>query len=129
MFLLKRSSGKYPLIDHYGVLVTGDFVRDLGINTSAPVIIHQTYPTVRVDWADSSGNWDMMGEVLPPHVPFAIERVSMALSNPNYDLFANNCEQFARFVTTGQKTSTQLWAWGFGTALALFLVYASQKDN
>jgi len=129
MYLLKRSSGKYPLIDHYGVLVTGNLVRDFGINSLSPIIIHQTYPTVRVDWAESTGKWDMMGQVLPPLVPFAMERISVALGDPNYDLFANNCEQFARFITTGQKTSTQLWAWGFGGALALALWYFTNNDN
>src|SRR6266513_2112052 len=78
MFLLKRPS-TYPLIDHYGVLVTGELVRDLGINSSSPVVIHQTLPSARVDWAESTGNWDMVGQVLPPLVLFAMERVSIAL--------------------------------------------------
>src|SRR5438445_9059459 len=111
MFLLKRPS-TYPLIDHYGVLVTGHLVRQFGINSSSPIVIHQTYPIPRVDWAESTGTWDILGQVLPSLVPSAMERVSLAFNDPNYDLFANNCEHFARFIASGQKTSTQLWAWG-----------------
>jgi hypothetical protein len=126
MYLLKRASS-YPLIEHYGVLVTGSFVRELGINSFEPVVIHQTYPSPRIDWAVATGNWQMVGQVLPPLVPFAMERVSIALEDPTYDLFANNCEQFARFISTGQKTSTQLWAFGLGGAFALTLLYLSRN--
>jgi hypothetical protein len=120
MYLLKRPS-TYPLIEHYGVLVTGNLVRELGINSVAPVVIQQTLPRARVDWAEATGNWNMVGQVLPPLVPFAMERVSIAFTNPNYDLFENNCEQFARFIAAGEKTSTQLWAVGLGATFVLLI--------
>jgi hypothetical protein len=129
MYLLKRPS-TYPLIEHYGVLITGDLVRELGINSIAPVVIQQTLPRARVDLAEATGNWNMVGQVLPPLVPFAMERVSVAFRDPNYDLFANNCEQFARFITVGQKTSTQLWSFAFGgTLAAVAIIFLSRNDN
>ena len=37
-------------------------------------------------------------------------RIQKAIKNPKYNLFGNNCEQFARYVTTGIKESKQLQA-------------------
>jgi hypothetical protein len=128
MYLVKRPS-TYPFIEHYGVLVTGDLVRKLGINSLEPIVIHQTYPRARVDWATATGNWNMIGQVLPPLVPFAMQRISVAFGDPNYDLFANNCEQFARFISVGQKTSTQLWAIGLGGVFALAVWVLSQNNE
>jgi|ERR1700686_725399 len=128
MYLLKRPSS-YALIEHYGVLVTGNLVRELGINRVAPVVIQQTLPRARVDWAEETGKWNMVGQVDPQMVRSALERVSVAFSDPDYDLFANNCEQFARFISVGQKTSTQLWAIGLGGAFVFALWLLSRDDD
>ena len=37
-------------------------------------------------------------------------RIQKAIKNPKYNLFGNNCKQFARYVTTGIKESKQLQA-------------------
>jgi hypothetical protein len=71
----------------------------------------------------------MVGQVHHQTIPSAIERVSIAFSDPNYDLFANNCEQFARFISVGQKTSTQLWAVGLGSAFVLALLLLSRDGD
>jgi hypothetical protein len=128
MYLIKKPSS-YPLIEHYGVLVTGNLVRQLGINSAVPIVIQQTYPRARVDWAEATGRWNMVGQVDRPMVPSAIERVTVAFSDPNYDLFANNCEQFARFISVGQKTSTQLCAVGLGAAFVFALCLLSQDGD
>jgi hypothetical protein len=61
-------------------------------------------------------------------LPSAIERVSVAFGDPNYNLFANNCEQFARFISVGEKTSTQLWAVGLGGAF-VFALWLLSRDG
>lgn len=38
----------------------------------------------------------------------AIDRLNEARKNPHYKLFANNCEQFGRYVTTGKRESHQV---------------------
>jgi hypothetical protein len=39
----------------------------------------------------------------------ALRRMQESLKSPtNYDLFSDNCEHFARFVTTGKKESSQV---------------------
>ena len=50
----------------------------------------------------------MMGRVLDDQILNAKKRIDEALRNPLYDLFGNNCEHFARYVTTGIKKSKQL---------------------
>lgn len=44
-------------------------------------------------------------------VPLA-KSVWEALRRPSYDLFGNNCENFARYVATGKRESTQVQAVG-----------------
>lgn len=56
----------------------------------------------------STGNWEIVGRVRDDQINNAIQRIHEALRNPKYDLFGNNCEHFARYVTTGVKESKQL---------------------
>ena len=65
MYLVKKRS-TYPLLEHYGVLVTGDLVRRLGISSREPIVIHQTYPKAKVEWAEATGVWNVVGDPVPP---------------------------------------------------------------
>ncbi len=66
-----------------------------------------------------------MGHVID--IEGAKARLKEAFKNPNYDLFGNNCEHFARFVTQNQRTSHQVF-WGVtGTAVAGVLLYHAFK--
>jgi hypothetical protein len=95
-------------VDHYGVLDIGNRIRHPAIDGANPVVIHQTPPTIRFDWFQNTGAWRVLGKVTDE--PFALQRMQAALANPAYDLFGNNCEHFARFVTTGARQSIQLQA-------------------
>ena len=128
MYLVKQPS-RFPLIEHYGIVVTGNLVRQFGVSNIEPIVIHQTYPNARVEWAEATGVWDFVGEVPPEMIPSAMARVSIAFSDPTYDLFANNCEQVARFVSVGEKTSTQLWAVGLGGAVAIAIWFLNRNNN
>jgi hypothetical protein len=110
LHLLRQRSQSKEGVYHYGVLDVGN---RLG-RTPAwqyhqhPVVIHQTPPTIRADWLANTGSWESLGMVACAQEASAIARIMQALQDPHYDLFGNNCEHFARFVTTGQRESTQV---------------------
>ncbi len=119
LYLLKQPSQKGG-IEHYGVLDIGNVLRFPGVSTIRPIVIHQTPPQVRPDLLENTGQWQILGQVTPEHLNAAIERCYMALNDPHYDLFENNCEQFARYIIEGQKYSTQLI--GFGATAVLIIL-------
>ena len=109
LYLLRQAAQSKPGFYHYGVLDVGNRLRRPEAESAVhPVVIHQTPPTIRANWLRDTGNWESLGMVLPEHEPAAIARIYEALRNPAYDLFGHNCEQFARFVTTGRAESGQL---------------------
>ncbi len=110
LYLVKQKSNIKPnLIDHYGVIDIGNTLSHPQGNPYMSIVIHQAIPAIRVDWLSSTtGTWDVMGKVLDDQILNAKKRIHEALRNPLYDLFGNNCEHFARYVTTGLKESKQL---------------------
>jgi hypothetical protein len=107
LYLVKRPS-QYPLIEHYGVLIVGQPLWSFGYFGGEPVMLHRTDIGVRADWAVNMGSWNNLGQVPPHLVPSAVARFSAALQENDYNLFTNNCEHFARFVTQGKKQSTRV---------------------
>ena len=92
------------------------------------MILHRTDLGVRADWAADMGTVHIMGQVPPHLVPLAVARFSVALQENDYDLFTNNCEHFARYVTEGQKYSTQVVAAVAVGVLAL-VVWGINRSN
>lgn len=123
LYLVKQKS-QAKGVDHYGILDIGNRRRDPNNWSNQPSVIHQVQPSLRVDAFEGTGTWDVLGKITDE--PMAFNRMNEAAKNPNYDLFGNNCEQFARFVATGKHESTQLQKAafvGFG-ALAVIAVLA-----
>lgn len=119
VYLVKRKSVILPtIIDHYAVIIVGKPLKQLGYPEQYPLVFHLTDEGIRIDWLETSGSWEILGEVHPTQRQNAIRRLKLAFNNTKYVLFSNNCEQFARFVTEGYKQSTQLQNAG----LALFMV-------
>lgn len=124
LYLAKQKSQIKPdLIDHYGVIDIGNILNHPQGQPDMPMVIHQVLPSIRIDWLVNTGTWQIMGEVKDSELANAIARIQKAIENPNYDLFGNNCEHFARYVTTGKKESKQLQtAVGIGLTLAAIVV-------
>ena len=123
LYLLKQQSQRKP-VDHYGVLDVGNRLglpQVIGIH---PVVVHQTPPTITLSWLQDTGIWTVLGRV--ENEASAMQRMRHALREPTYDLFGHNCEQFARYVATGKKESTQLQAAGFVVGLVA-LVYVAGR--
>lgn len=117
LYLIEQPSEKNGIpITHYGVLDVGNLLRHPAIDGTHPIVIHQTPPSIRADFLGNTGSWSVKGKV--DDIAGAIERIKEAIKNPNYDLFGNNCEHFARFVAFGQKHSTQIF-WGGAAVVAL----------
>jgi len=76
-----------------------------------------------MDWLINTGIWDIIGQVDYCYLGVAIARLKAAIKNSDYDLFFNNCEQFARYIAEGEHYSTQLrWA-GVAVTLIALTIY------
>lgn len=126
LYLVKQKSPEKG-VDHYGILDIGNRVQHPGVDGINPVVIHQAPPSLRVDWFQNTGLWEVLGRVTDE--PMARQRLHNAAAMPNYDLFGNNCEHFARFVATGKRESTQLQAAGVVAGLAALVYFSSRDEN
>lgn len=111
LYLAKQKSRIKPdLIEHYGIIDIVNILNHPQGNSKMPIVIHQAFPCVRIDWLINTGRWKIVGKVNANDVVNAKKRIQKAIKNPRYNLFGNNCEHFARYVTTGIKESKQLQA-------------------
>ena len=120
LYLLKQASEKNGIaIDHYGVADVGNVLRHPESDGSQPLVIHQTPPRIQINWLKDTGRWQVIGKVID--VKGAKARLREAFKNPAYNLFGNNCEHFARFVTQNQHSSSQVF-WGVAGTVAAGVV-------
>jgi hypothetical protein len=122
LYLLKRRSQAKPF-DHYAVLDVGNRFGLILTDRSQPVVVHQTPPGITTNWLRDTGDWQVVGKAV--YETQCIERLRIALRNPSYDFFAHNCEQFARFVTTGTHESTQLRTAAVIAGIAALVYFAN----
>ncbi len=124
LYLVSQDSEKDGVaIKHYGVLDVGNVLQHAESDGTHPIVVHQTPPKIRVDWLENTGTWNVMGRVTD--VAGAMERLRAAAANPEYELFGNNCEHFARFVTEGSRRSDQIfWAGVGAVAVGALAIYA-----
>jgi hypothetical protein len=128
LYLLKQqSAGKG--VEHYGILDVGNRLRHPQVNYPQPIVVHQTPPSLRLDWLQNTGAWSVLARIEPEQS--AVDRIRKAFEDPKYDLFGNNCEHFARYVATGRRQSTQLRAAVVvaGLAALAVAVFAPRKSG
>jgi hypothetical protein len=101
---LVRQHSQEKRVDHYGIIDIGNRLRYP--HAPQPVVIHQSPPSIRADWLQTTGAWAIVGKI--EDEAGAIARVNQAATNPAYDLLVHNCEHFARYVATGTRESTQV---------------------
>lgn len=106
--LVKRQSVVVTSKEHYGVIVAGKSLRQLGYFDGYLRIFHIDNEGIHIDLLPKINNWNLVKSTHPLQNQNAITRLNFAILNPNYDLFSNNCEQFARYIVEGKKQSTQL---------------------
>lgn len=117
LYLVKRPAEKYwRLVDHYAVIDAGNTSGLFSGFGQRPILIEKIEGKGNV-FSYMSGEWTILGKVRDHQVFYATLRLIQALHDPTYNLFGNNCEQFARFIAEGKKTSKQVNSLG---AIALF---------
>ena len=124
LYLLKQRSLQKG-VDHYAILDIGNRLERDWNYGQRPAIVHQTPPTLRPDWAQDTGEWEIIGQVVDESGARA--RIAMVAIAPNYDLFGNNCEHFARFVATGVRASHQVRGYCLIGALVAIAIIANQR--
>lgn len=126
LYLAKQPVVKNGIIvDHYAVIDIGNVLRLKEVFGNHPVVVHQTPPQIRLNWLKDTGRWEVMGKVVD--IEGAKSRIAEAFKNPMYDLFGNNCEQFARFVAHNKRYSGQIF-WGtVGVIATGFIAYHAVK--
>lgn len=120
LYLLKQKS-QTKGVDHYGIMDVGNSLGLPQVNGLHPVVVHQTPPSVTLNWLQETGSWEVLGKITDE--ANAIDRMKNSLANPAYDLFGHNCEHFARYVATGKRESTQLQAVGFVAGLVALIYF------
>ncbi len=122
LYLVKQKSSEKG-VDHYGVLDIGNRLNHPQANGINPVIVHQSPPSIKIEWFEEiGGDWGILGVIIDEGM--AKERMNKLMENPQYDLFGHNCEHFARFVATGKRESTQLQTVGTVLGLAALVFVA-----
>lgn len=119
LYLIKQKSERKGM-DHYGILDIGNYLNHPQADGSHPIVVHQTPPSIRINWFKDTGKWTLVGKIIDEDA--AIYRLQMALNDPTYDLFGNNCEHFARYIATGNKESRQLQSVGLVSVLAAITI-------
>ena len=106
IYQVKRKS-TYPLIEHYGVVVIGKHLEELGFYDKRPRVIHKTNLGIHADFFNSN-EWQSLKFVPASKVNQEIVRIKTELRNPDYYFCLGNCENFSRFVMEGISYSTQI---------------------
>jgi hypothetical protein len=116
--------------EHFAVVIYGQGPLNRHENGNCYPIVAEMIPTgLSVRWYEG-GWWTIHGRVLPSEEPAALARLAMAREdNPDYALLVRNCEQFARWVTTGFWESKQLQTVGVVAAVAAFGIFLSRSDE
>jgi len=123
LYLVQQRSASKG-VDHFGILDIGNRIGHPDVDGRQPVVIHQTPPSLAMNWLQDTGEWKVLGRITDERD--AIDRMNKAWETPNYNLFGNNCEHFARYVATGVRESKQVQSGVFIAGLAL-LVYVVSK--
>lgn len=119
IYQVKRKSD-YPFMEHYGVVVSGRFLKNFGFSSYRTKVIHKTNVGVFADDYNYS-DWQIIKKIPENQIPLAIMRARVSIDNV-YDLLIDNCEHFARFVTEGKKQSSQVQNFVVLGGIALTLI-------
>lgn len=95
-------------VTHYAVLDVGNIFGFRLPPGMPPMVIHQTPPHIQVEPLNEADIWFVEYAVPQEDWPGAISRYNQAIEDPFYRTLNNNCEQFARFITEGEKVSHQV---------------------
>lgn len=95
-------------VTHTGILDVGNRVGIPGLPAwSEPMVMHRPPGGLRVEPLSKTGVWHIVERV--QNEAAAIARIrDDAATNPEYNLWASNCEHFTQYAVTGVRQSPQL---------------------
>lgn len=109
----------YP-VTHYGIIDIGNTLGIEGVNTrNGPTVIHQTPLKIRLEYVGGDIPWEITERI--GDIEGAKARILEGLKTPEYDMFTNNCEHFAKYVAHDNRVSGQVIV-GVGAAVGLGLL-------
>ncbi len=115
---------------HFAVIFYGQLPLNLHEDGNCyPVVAELSPPGISVKYFEG-GWWTIHHQVAEVDEAAAVARLDQACSsNPDYALLMRNCEQFARWVTTGVWESKQLQTVGVIAAAATICFMAASSDT
>lgn len=128
--LAKRKSTAILGKDHYGFVISGKYLKNFGLPERRAKVIRRIYEfgTKVVENDFDPLAWQVLYKMPQNEIPLAILRTNLT-RNDKYNLLFDNCEHFARFVTTGKKESSQVQnVIGLGL-IGLFSYFLLRGDN
>lgn len=126
IFLVKRRSVYFLGKEHYGFAVTGKYLRYYDSSWNTPKVIHKTNLGVHADDFEPFG-WEKVEKMPEEAIIQAVFRTRISLYDA-YHLLLDNCEHFARFVTTGKKVSLQVQN-GIALGVIGLVIYLASRDD
>lgn len=112
-------------VTHVAVLDLGNSSGYAATAPSEPLLIHLSPSGLQVERLHGTGQWSLMERAPDTHA--AVNRLLAAASNSRYNVLANNCEHFARFVVRGLPESPQLVGALVFTGLVAALVVSGRR--
>jgi hypothetical protein len=130
IYLVSRPAVAKPACRHFAVFLWGEWEMNLAQNGCYyPIVAELNSTGIQVDWHEG-GFWTVHFQVAPEEelqVLWRLERTCAA--DPDYALWDRNCEQFARWITTGVWESKQLQTVGVLAAVAAFGFLATRTET
>lgn len=126
IYLVKRKSVITPVMEHYGIAILGKYLNYFDSSWKEPKVIHKTNLGVHAD-SFHSFDWEKVEKISNSTIYEVIMRTNLSQYDV-YNLLVNNCEHFARFVTTGKKESSQVQN-AFGLGLISLITYLVLRDD
>jgi hypothetical protein len=121
IYQVKRKS-VYPLIEHYGVVIVGKQLEQLGFDDGKSLVFHKTDLGINIELFNVK-EWQRLKFVPANQVKQEMVRLKFALKNQQKYSLLDNCEHFSQFVMEGIAQSTQVQNVVFvGGLAALFLL-------
>jgi hypothetical protein len=129
IFLVRRKGAKSNAYDHYGVAVSGKYLKNFSLLGQKVKVIHRIheFDTKVIEEDYNPFTWQTVHKMPESEIPLAILRTYLTQYD-KYNLLFDNCEHFARFITTGKKESSQVQN-VFGLVILGSLAYFALRDD
>lgn len=107
LYIVKRRAILPPGKEHYAIAIVGRHVRNFDPSSKGPIVIHKTNQPGRHCDSFIASEWERVEKIPEDSLEQVLHRMRISWWEP-YNLFLDNCEDWARYVATGKKESFQV---------------------